>query len=365
MTTAPRSLNTFSRLSITVALVAGIALTPLTSNFSTPLALAQEGSVAVQELTAIPPRHGEDNSLTIKPGERKQFTIRVQNSSNQAVTINSLAQDFIVQDGETPIPVAPDEELSNRWSLASWMTIVPNEQLVLSGQTVGINVLIEAPADALPGGHYAMILHQPNAGDTTKKTTEKTVATETSASAVSQKVGTLVYLVVEGPINYEAFTRGFSAPKFTEFGPIPFSFTMDNRSDVHLRPQAKIEVSDVFNRTIETIPVETKNVFPFSSRLFDTEWQQTWGWGYYNAKLTVSFGNQGQLITDTIGFWFFPVKIVIAALIGLLTLVATGISVRRHLLHRNSDEQKRIALLEEKLRAMEQNKLRSYEDDTP
>ena len=51
--------------------------------------------------------------------------------------------------------------MSNRWSLASWITLTPTEQLLQPNQTVGINVIIEVPEDALPGGHYAMITHQP------------------------------------------------------------------------------------------------------------------------------------------------------------------------------------------------------------
>ncbi len=355
-----RPLTQLTRITIATALVAGIALSSL---HRSQFVQAQEDGVSIQAVTAIPPRIGEDNTLVVKPGDKTQITLRVQNNSKQPVTIGSFAQDFIVSDdGETPIPVTENEEISNRWSLASWMVLAPNEQVVQPGQTAGVNVLIEVPADALPGGHYAMILHQP--GTPGVSLTAPDGGNDT-ASEVSQKVGTLVYLRVEGPINYEAFVRGFTAPKFTEYGPVPFSFTADNRSDVHIRPQATIDIYDLLNRKVESLQVEIKNVFPFSSRLFETEWRKTWGWGYYRAQLTMSFGDQGQTITASIPFWFFPVKLVLAGLVGVLTLLAVGISLRRHLLHRSSDEQKRIALLEEKLRTLEKDKLRTYEDDKP
>lgn len=363
MTITCPPLKTASRTIAIVGITLGVALSPLATTLFLPTAHAQEEVTTKNQLTAIPPILGENNTLTLKPGEKTQATLRVENNSNETLTITSRAEDFIVVDGETPIPVPENQETSNRWSLASWMTIAPNEQVVAPGEIVGVNVLIEAPLDALPGGHYAMILHSPRVAGQNNRRVNAT--TGTSSSSISQNVGTLVYLVVEGPINYEAFTREFSVPGFTEYGPIPFSFTIDNRSDVHIRPQANIEISDFLGRTIESIPVEQKNVFPFTSRLFEAEWPQIWGWGYYTAKLTVSYGDQGQLITDTVGFWFFPIKIVIATLIGLMTLIAAGISIRRHVLHRGSDEQKRIALLEEKLRTMEQEKLRKYEDTQP
>jgi hypothetical protein len=357
MQTAHPRTYTLSSFLIAGAIFAGVACTTVFNNSQIAHAQEVESQLA---LTAIPPRLGEDRSLLVKPGETTQITLRVTNSTREAMTVESLAQDFIVEDGETPIPVT--EEVSNRWSLASWMVVVPNKQVVQPGQTAGVNVLIKVPEDALPGGHYAMVTHQPavEAG-----LAQDEVAANQAATGVSQRVGTLVYLVVDGPINYEAFVRGFAAPDFTEYGPIPFSFTMDNRSDVHIRPQANIEIYDLLNRRAENLQVETKNVFPFTARLFEAEWPQTWGWGYYRAKLVVSFGEQGQVITDTISFWFFPIKLVIAGLIALLSLLAAGIAVRRHILHRNGDEQKRIALLEERLRAMESDKLRKYEDDTP
>ncbi len=344
-----------SKVLIAAAIAAGIALAPLSASISPGSVMAQAELAPNIRLTAIPPRLGEDNTLLVKPGEKKQISLRVQNASQQPVTISTFAQDFIVEDGQTPIPVT--DEVSNRWSLASWMVVAPNNQVIQPGQTVGVNALIEVPEDALPGGHYAMVVHQPVAPGSA------VVDENSSASSISQQVGTLVYVVVDGPINYEAFVRGFTAPQFTEYGPIPFSFTLDNRSDVHIRPQANIEIHDLLNRRVENLTVDTKNVFPFTSRLFEAEWPQTWGWGYYRAKLTVAFGDQGQIITDTISFWFFPVKLVIAGVIGLLSLLAAGIAVRRHLLHRSNDEQQKIALLEERLRKMEEGKLRKYEDD--
>ena len=348
---------TLSSFLVAGALLTGVACTSIFSNAHPVQAQQAENQLS---LTAIPPRLGEDNTLTVKPGDTTQITLRVTNTSREAMTVESLAQDFIVEDGETPIAVT--EEVSNRWSLASWMVIVPNKQVVQPGQTAGVNVLITVPEDALPGGHYAMITHQP-ALDSGLAQEES--ASNQAATGISQRVGTLVYLVVEGPINDEAFVRGFTAPEFTEYGPIPFSFTMDNRSDVHIRPQANIEIYDILNRRVENLQVESKNIFPFTSRLFEAEWPQTWGWGYYRAKLVVSFGDQGQVISDSISFWFFPIRLVIAGLIGLLSLLAAGIAVRRHILHRTGDEQKRIALLEERLRAMESDKMRKYEDDTP
>lgn len=296
-------------------------------------------------ITAIPPRLGEDNSLKALPGEKLQVQLRVRNLSNNTANIVTTAQDFILsEDGETPISI--DDSTSNRWSLASWLTITPTENLVEPKQTIGINILIDVPEDALPGGHYAMILHQPN------KATGDFEIEGNSQSSVKQRVGTLLYVVVDGPINEEAYIRNFTFPKFTEYGPINFSYTVENNSDIHITPQMNVEIFNIFNQKVDDIKISPKNVFPLTSRDFNGEWRRIWGFGPYNAKLTMSFGTNGSIVVANKMFWLLPIKIVIAVLVGLLIVIITTLSVKRHLNHRADANKKKILDLENKIQEM-------------
>ncbi|NCN23884.1 MAG: hypothetical protein GW945_00110, partial [Candidatus Pacebacteria bacterium] len=143
-------------------------------------------------ITAIPPRVGEEGTLRLTPGEKTQTDVRVRNSTDKEITINSSVIDFIVdEDGVTPIPLDGSENIDNRWSLSSWVALVPSEQVVQPNETVGLAVVIDTPIDALPGGHYAMVTHQPVAG---------TLELEKggAGSGINQRVGTLLYAIVEG-----------------------------------------------------------------------------------------------------------------------------------------------------------------------
>ncbi len=308
-------------------------------------------------LTAIPPRLGDDGSLHLKPGEKTQIQLQVKNTSSRPVTILSTARNFIIaEDGETPVPIS--DTVSNRWSLASWLVIAPSTQTIAPNQTVGLTALIQVPEDALPGGHYAMLTHEP----TTEPGENLVAPTDAAASAVSQKVGTLVYLTVEGPINEEAYIRSFQFRNFSEYGPVPFSYLVENQSDIHIRPQVGIDIYNIIGQKIDTISIDTKNVFPFMSRQFDGQWDRVWGWGYYRAKLTMSFGEQGSVVMANTGFWLVPIKLIIAFLIVLLTILAMGITIRNHILHRRTQNRERIDLLEKKLTEMEKDQLKRYED---
>jgi hypothetical protein len=303
-------------------------------------------------LTAIPPRVGDNGELKAKPGEKIQTVIRVRNSSDKALAITSLAQDFVIgEDGETPVPVT--EAISNRWSLASWITVSPPRQIVQPRQTVNVNVVITVPEDALPGGHYAMLMHEPSenlAGGPAG-------ADAGAQSRVAQRVGSLIYFLVDGPINEEAFIRGFDFKNLSEYGPVPYSFTVENMSDVHIKPKMKIEVFNIFGQRVDEIVPEEKNVFPLMSRKFDGQWTRIWGIGLYTAKMTMNFGSTGQIVMAKDQFWLIPYKIVLAGLVILLALVGMIVVIRRHLHHRQNAEQSRIQELEQKVQDLENQRL--------
>ncbi|MBD3279485.1 MAG: hypothetical protein GF390_02110 [Candidatus Pacebacteria bacterium] len=339
-------LKPFSLIRLSKALlIIGVMLSALIlslGQLTKPVNAQKENAIS---LTAIPPRLGDQGQIEIKPGEKHQAQIKIFNESQETLDVETFVQDFIVdEDGKTPI--ALEGKLSNRWSLASWITVSPNVNKIAPRQTVLLNVLIEVPADALPGGHYAMILHQP-----VTPGAELNQANQAAAS-IAQKVGTLLYVVVEGPVNEEAFIRNFEIAQFSEYGPVPFSYEIENLSDIHIRPRANLEIYNLFNQRVANITVPTKNIFPFTSRDFQGEWERIWGFGWYKAKLVVSYGS-GQLITNTRHFWLLPIKIILAALILLLTAVIIILAIRRHYQHRQKLEQKKLQALQEKVKKLE------------
>jgi hypothetical protein len=304
-------------------------------------------------VVATPIKIGEDRSLLLQPGERRQIELRVRNVSNRTVDIVTSAQDFIVgEDGVTPVPIENSTGTSNRWSLANWLTIVPNVQSVAPNETAGLNVLIEVPEDALPGGRYVMIVHEPLPEGTAARNVDGTLDESTSQSRVSQKVGTLIYVVVDGPINESAFLRDLNFPSFTEFGPIPFNMTIDNQSDIHITPQITVEIKNMFGATVETMTLQPRNVFPLMSREFEGQWDRVWGWGLYRATATMSYGESGQIAITHSDFWFLPITLLLGIGAGILGAVAILIAIRRHLIHRNNQDHVRIQELENRLKQM-------------
>lgn len=303
---------------------------------------AQMGNVAESlTLVAMPPRAGDDGQLRVAPGETLQTNIRVRNISSQPVTLRSYTQDFIVkEDGITPIPV--QESVTNRWSLANWVTVTPNRHTLAPEETAEMVVVIEIPEDAMPGGRYTMILHEPVDGDDITQI-------DGSGTGVNQRIGTLFYVIVDGPINEEAFVRDFRFKRFQEFGPVPYAFSIRNQSDIHIRPRMSIDIFNMLGQKSDSIEVDSANIFPLNSRDFAGKWDKIWGFGLYTAKLTASYGETGQVIVDSTNFWIVPVRIILSILFGGLLITVIVIAVKRHSEQKYMLEQEKVKELQKQL----------------
>lgn len=302
---------------------------------ATPV-VAQEVSLVVS-----PPR----TDLEIKPGETLQKTIKVTNTSSTELILGAQTIDFIVTDDKgTPIKVT--SEASGRFLASPWFTLETSELVVPPKDTAQLTVIITAPQDALPGGHYAGIFFEPKEKRGEKKTVSYTTA----------QVGSLFALNVAGDVNYDAVIKDFSVKNYlSEFGPIDFSLTLENQSDTHISPQSSVVIKDMLGRTLETLKFDSLNIFPFTSRTQDIRWEQVWGLGQYTATVTTTYGPAGAATSRDLIFWIIPYRLVAAILVILLVLLATGISIKRHLLHRADQRDNEIDELKRKIAELENN----------
>lgn len=312
-----------------------------------PTAAAQSLTADAVGLMAIPPRIGEDGGVLVKPGGTIQLEVRVRNTSGKAVTVQSLAEDFIIgDDGKTPVPVS--EMTSSRWSMAQWIQIPKNLNQIPSGESVEIPFVVQVPTDALPGGRYAMVMHE-IAGASASQLAGQTGG----QTGISQRVGSLVYLKVEGSVTEDANIRNLTIPSLVEYGPVPISFELENLSDVHIRPVATVTVRDWFGREVDSMAVETQNVFPFTQRKFETSWEHVWGIGKYSVTVESSYGSTGKVATAKGSFWMIPYTMIALTILLILAGVAVILAIRRHLHHRNDVTRSHIELLEEKIKHLE------------
>lgn len=277
----------------------------------------------VSSLTAIPPKL----ELTAKPGETLQELVKLRNESTTEKAFDAYIKDFIVTDDQGT-PIAVEEETSNRWSMASWMYTTPTKAVIKPEETRSFAVSINVPADALPGGHYAMVIFRPLTGGE--------LGEDTSGAGISQEIGILVSLQVEGEITENAVLTKFKTDKnLEEFGPVNFFSTIENLSDIHIKPQGKIVIenvllSKIIDRPTRILNLEEVNIFPLASRNYENQLPGKWHFGQYRATLTASYGTQGKTLEGVIYFWIVPISAIAAVLVPTLILIAALLYIARH-----------------------------------
>lgn len=291
-------------------------------------------------MTAIPPKV----ELRGDPGQTLTATLKLRNDSASTENFTVSVEDFIVADSKgTPLPITT--KLSNRWSLANWITAPKNIPVDAGGIQI-ININIKIPMTALPGGHYAMITYTPNAE-------AKAGDLKQTGNVITSRVGTLIYVTVSGPVTEKASITKFSVPKFIEKGPVEFTGSIESLSDIHVNPKGTITISDPLNSKVAEVKVDAGNIFPETQRDFTAIWNQKWGWGRYKADLNLTYGTTGSLMTATLFFWLFPIRLVIYTLIVLVSILTIIIILNKRSKKHQSELEKEVQALKEELQNTE------------
>lgn len=284
------------------------------------LSLGFTSSVRAQSalgLSAIPPRL----EVTINPGATVTKELKIRNESKTEKVITTTSKDFIVTDSEgTPTQLEDLDETSNRWAASSWVHLSPGSFKLRPGETKSIMITIIAPEDALPGGHYSTVLHTPK---------NEALLSETG-SFIETNVGTLVYITIPGDIKEDARIIDFSAPGFSEHGPINFHTIIANLSDIHITPTGSISIKNWFGNKTADLPLSLTNIFPNTSREFSNTLDRRWLFGRYSATLSAGYGATGQALAATVFFWVIPWRLISLVIASLLLLIIILHLIRRH-----------------------------------
>lgn len=266
--------------------------------------------LSVQTITITPPTIQQ----VVNPGDKKEGTLSVINDSDGDLTFVTSVYDFVVTDTHGTPQILPAGTIANnKYSAANWVAVYPAEFSVKARQRVTINYYLQVPGNAGPGGHYAAIVYQPiTAG-----------AQQGTGAHIQSQIATLVYFDVAGPIKEGAKVTKFSANPFQEYGPVDIKTQILNMGDLHINPQGYITLKDMVGKTIATVPLAQRNIFPGNVALdYTTRVGEKWMIGRFQANLVASYGvNQNLPLSATIYFWVFPWRVSIVVILIIVALV--------------------------------------------
>jgi len=222
--------------------------------------------------------------------------------------------------------------------------VSPSSFRLKGGETKTLSLIVTPPANALPGGHYAMVISIPD--------NEVSVTSYTGAS-VQTNVGTLIYITIPGDIKQNAVVKNFSADKFFEFGPVDFATTIQNLSDIHIKPAGNITVTNMIGmKSFIQFNKDGNNIFPGKTRDFENQLNKKWLFGRYKAELNAAYGTAGGIATATVFFWVIPWRFLILVGTAVAVIIAVILIIKNKTDGSNKETEEKVDELEKELEAL-------------
>lgn len=299
----------------------------------TPLAKVQaQESVPLQ----VSPARQE---LVVDPGDTQTVTVNFFNYGQTPIEGTVHVVDFTVsgRDGK-PRLIDNIEEASPRFAASQWVEL-PFERLTIASEgKVTIQAKISIPSDALPGGRYLSFYFEPT-GQLPQFDSQDDAE---AGSAISSRIGSLVFMRVSGPITEKALISGLFVPSFTENGPISIDAEILNRGDYHIRPRGNVSLTNMFGARVDQIKLDEENVFPDASRVYSTKLGNKWMIGKYSVSISASYGETGQVINRSIDVWVFPWKVALIVALAIIIVILLMKQFFDKLITRESQMMKKI-----------------------
>jgi hypothetical protein len=265
----------------------------------------------------------------VKPGDVLSAHVTLTNLSGQPVTFYAYLKDFkAAADDETGKAqlLSPGSEEGNY--ISSWVNISSDGINLAPGQGQDVPFIINVPDNVGPGGYYGAVVF-----GTEAPRVKPGEADKGASIGIAEQAASLVLLQIAGQADERADVREFKTDKVFYATPfsVNFSTKIQNLGNVHVKPMGVIEITNMMGRKVTTITVNDKggNILPKSSRIFTNSWNDSFGFGRYQASLALSYGTPAdsggegrKTLTMFWYFWIFPVKILVSAGISLLVLIA-------------------------------------------
>lgn len=245
----------------------------------------------------------------LDPGTTFTIDISLANQSPRPVTIRASAG-----------PLVPEQEVDEAYRAAfddsAWFTVNNPNFNLLAQERKKVGVTVTVPPDAEPGGHYATINFD-------SFHSEQTAA---DPLAVNARVGVVVLLSVTGDVRERAsFVGPIRVDTFdTDTHPTEFALTLRNEGNVHVLPQGKLVVRNVFGRVVEELPLPPGTLLPGTDREYPVTWKHGLIAGIYTVEAEIIAGSQGfELDGETKRFVVAPLTVVVPVL--FLILLGSGL----------------------------------------
>ena len=257
--------------------------------------------------------------LTANPGQTITTQIFLRDISSGDLIVTGQTNDFVASGEDGTPKVILNDDSNNPYSLKSW--VVPPASLNLVPHEIKtMNITVNVPANASPGGHYGVI-----------RFTATPPSLKDTGVSLSASLGSLVLLTVNGNIKHDLVLKDFSISHggttgtLFESGPVSFTERLQNTGNVHEQPSGEISVTNMFNKPVGSVGINhpPKNILPSSTRKFEQALDSSVIgnkklFGRYKASLKITYDKKTLTATKT--FWVVPYRLIIVLALLLVAI---------------------------------------------
>lgn len=290
-------------------------------------------------LTLVPP----SMEFSVQPGEKVESKIKLFNEEQNPISVFTSVSNFTAkgENGDPDFDFAEDLV-----GLADWIDVGAGPFTLQPGDRIEIPFSINVPANAEPGGHYASIFFG----------TDPSIRAEDGGQvSIRSLIGSLIILRVAGDVREQAAIESFvPSDNRMSFSRLPVSLELriENQGNVHIRPQGKIVIKNLFGGETTQLTINEANgaVLPDSVRRFESIWSKdassskagnffaelgaewrNFGLGPYTATASVTYGQSGLTLTANTKFSVWPWRILtIGTLLIIGVILGLVFGIRRY-----------------------------------
>lgn len=268
----------------------------------------------IQPVSAQTPKIGLSivpaiNERVVAAGQLAVTTIRVTNLAKepQAVTLEFRPL--------APIDPVIDGQARVRYDASSWLSAEFTEFLLAPEESQEIDIRIEPPSDAGPGGHYASLVF--------KAINDPEPESEVSSTHITPEVISLLMLTVPGNI-FELIEAEFHSPSwFSQGRHRNFTIDLTNLGNVHILPTVNLSLRTTGGDEAAQFTLPPKLSIPGTATTLRQAWSDPPP-GIYKARYQITYGSPQKAVTAESG-WF----VVLPALwIQLVVLGGLALGLR-------------------------------------
>lgn len=233
--------------------------------------------------------------LILEPGKTSTSEMLLVNNARVPLPIKANVQNFTLNESF----IGSSEGLSeNIYDASAWFDIEPSEFIIQPGEEKSIEVTVNTPKDAEPGGHYATIFFQPLIPEG---------MVSRSSTQLTTKVGALVLSIVSGDIKEKASIGKLEGPSLFRKGPINFEIPINNEGNIHILPAGQLFIRNSKGELVQSLLLQPSSVLPKTQKLFSFTWDKKLLIGKYTALAEIKYGSENiELISNEYTFWVFP-----------------------------------------------------------